>query len=106
MVPLRTAITVLLTHIILTFLLSFIGLPQSTKLRPLEGDEDASLSIYPSITGQPETAVGEKNKRKRKPSSSSGSEVKPKKRVARKPKKSTGSRVLNSDSLLQLKYES
>ncbi|XP_070057296.1 uncharacterized protein [Nicotiana tomentosiformis] len=81
------------------------GFPKTIELRPLEGDEDASLLIDSSVTGQFGAAAGEKKKRKRKSSGFLGSEVKPKKRVACKPKKSTNSRVLDSDSLLRIRDE-
>ncbi|XP_070037297.1 uncharacterized protein [Nicotiana tomentosiformis] len=42
------------------------GFPKTTELRPLKGNEDASLLIDSSITGQYEATVVEKKKRKRK----------------------------------------
>ncbi|XP_070054558.1 uncharacterized protein [Nicotiana tomentosiformis] len=75
-----------------------------------KGDNDASLPVDPSVTGQPGAATRKKKKkRKRKSSGSPGPEVKPKKRAAswaRKPKKTTNSRVPDSNSLLHLRDES
>ncbi|XP_070042825.1 protein gar2-like [Nicotiana tomentosiformis] len=85
------------------------GSSKTTELRPLEGEEDVPLYIDPSVKGQPGAASAEKKKRKRKSLSSPGTEVKPKERTtsrARKPKKSTNSRVPDSDSLCRLRDES
>ncbi|XP_070041449.1 secreted RxLR effector protein 161-like [Nicotiana tomentosiformis] len=41
-------------------------LPKTTELKPLEGDEDVSLSVDPSVMGQSGATTGEKRKRKRK----------------------------------------
>ncbi|XP_070031823.1 uncharacterized protein [Nicotiana tomentosiformis] len=72
------------------------------ELRPLVGGEDHPAD--PSALGQPGALVGEK-KRKRAPNSPSLEKKKLRRRLVRKPKETTSSRVLDSNSLLRLRDE-
>ncbi|XP_070057575.1 uncharacterized protein [Nicotiana tomentosiformis] len=81
-----------------------VGKPVSmtVELRPSVGDEDLPPSS--SASGQP-GATAEEKKRKRAPSSPSSEKEKTRRRLVRKPKGTSSSKVLDSESLLRLRDE-
>ncbi|XP_070055536.1 uncharacterized protein [Nicotiana tomentosiformis] len=78
------------------------SLPKTIELRPLVGGDDLSVDL--SASGQLGDTAGEK-KKMRAPSSPSSEKKKPRRRLARKPKESSGSRAPDSDLLYQLRDE-
>nr|XP_033511684.1 uncharacterized protein LOC117276455 [Nicotiana tomentosiformis] len=78
------------------------GLPKTVELRPPVRDED--LPADSSASGQPRATIGEKKRRKAL-SSPSLEKKKPRRRLVRKPKESSSSRVTDSNSLFRLRDE-
>ncbi|XP_070039899.1 uncharacterized protein [Nicotiana tomentosiformis] len=76
-----------------------LGLPKDVQIRPPYGSDD-----FP--TKSPAPKQGEEKKRKRAPISPSSEKKKLRRRLIRKPKETSSSRILDSESLYQLRNKS